>query len=355
MDPRLLAAPSVALLVLIAGCAGGLGGQTTSTPPEEVAFPAGASENGLGDVLELRRTHAQATQGMNYRADFVVETNTTHGWPVEMDRTIHHGVVDGENVTRVQMRGDLGDEVYADARHRYERFGDDHYSYDYASNGLETPVTYPPTALGTLAELLMYGNFSYEYEGTTIRSGTVLLEYGAAGEAENLRSYTATVLVDQRGVIHAARGSFSRLRETPNTDATWQQVAFDWSLTAGVEAPARPDWTESVPHVELSISDIGRTVVLENTRGSAIPADTTLQGTVTIADGETHRTNVTLAEAVDSGESVTLSVVKTDGGYVLRTGQPSGGSAATLQSVTLLGDAGSTSLMLRGERNASRS
>jgi hypothetical protein len=211
MRRRALQLVAVSCLVALAGCSGALTGGTNGADGktlDDVSNPPGVSANGT-DLAKLSDAHAAALNGSSFTLTFDVAQNSSAAnrsmgatAAVGADRRNVHVTVSGANQSM---------ETYATAQKRYLRVATgDRVDYRAANRTNDEPKLLSSTYVGTTYLDRFAGQVGANFtpDGVRQADGTSLVvlrangsDASAPGET-NVTDYSATILVDEQGVIH---------------------------------------------------------------------------------------------------------------------------------------------------------
>ncbi|GAA0655573.1 DUF7537 family lipoprotein [Salarchaeum japonicum] len=359
---RLLVTVLLAALVALAGC-GGSGTTTTAPTTDETTaatttqesvsdFPPGASASGLTNASASGLTNASALieahiDALNDTA-YAFELDATNTGGDTETRTRFAGATDGDDTVFRQNTTGSALELYASGDYALQRQSSgDTTRYQVLQGPIAAQQASSMTTVQQLVLATYLGAGDYAVTGTTTSDGTEYVELRATGvnesssTAENVESFEATLLVTQDGRIDEFTGTVRA-----NQSGTTTTTEFSYGVTdVGSADPSAPAWAADIPQVTASVADGGNALVVENTGGSAVAANTslTLMTDAGYAD-------VTFAAELAPGETAYVAATEGDGGLtatVTRDAPADGGfDFASANRVVLTGQAGSVVFQL---------
>jgi hypothetical protein len=240
---------AIAALVALAGCTGGLSGAgdpADGTPTlEEVSYPAGVSANGT-NVSALAEAHAAALENRSFTLSADTAVNTSM-----MNQSARFDAAVGQHHDTVRVNGTVMGQrvsVYLTAEKRYARYGTDgEVSYRATERTADVPRLVPSSSFTGAGYLDRFGGVANATPtGVRERNGTTLIVLRADGSnatatAEaNVTDYNATLLVDQRGVVHSLTVETTSVR-----DGQRFRTAFSMELSnVGATTVPEPAWLD---------------------------------------------------------------------------------------------------------------
>ncbi|WP_435155608.1 DUF7537 family lipoprotein [Haladaptatus sp. DFWS20] len=311
---RRLPALLLALLIVTSGCADYIPWLEQSPEPKtdsqtNLNPPPGANTQWIFDAERLLSAHESALAGMNYRKEVRIRPNHSVGSKEWANSTLVAHV--GEERTRVNQQGDLPD--YVGFRGSYEGYVANYTTMMKISREKEenryrsmTNISYPIREDiendSQMKRILSSSDFTWD--GTTVRNGTRLYRYRASSHTElpDTQSLSATVFVDERGLIHELSGSL----QTSGSRAV--SVDFSYRYSAVESPPQKPDWVSNVPRITVhSESDI---IAIEHEGGAVVPAGTTVVFSLFDPSNRSTRPygDVELSKPLKPGDVAYLSV-----------------------------------------------
>jgi hypothetical protein len=265
------------LFVLSSGCSGFLpwsdSGSTRDAPTTTLVAspspPPGANGQWIFDAERLLSAHEAVLDGTNYRKRVRIRPNQSTGPPKWANSTLVAHIGDGRLL--VNQQGDIPGFIGMGGSYKV-----------YVSNA--TATYYIPTREGP--QYRTTTNFSKpvpENVGNNTRmsqilsnsdftwNGTKLYRYGASTHTElpDVKSLSATVFVDERGLIHELSGILRTSGDRPVT------VNFSYRFSEVASSPTKPNWVNNVPHISVkSESDI---IAIKHDGGTVVPTGTTVR------------------------------------------------------------------------------
>lgn len=231
-------------LVALAGCSGALSGAGGEQTLDDVSYPDGVSENGT-NVSALADAHSTALENESFTLDVQTGVNSS-----SMNQSVSIDAQVGPNRDAISANTSTSGQqmsLYLTDEKRYERAqveGETQYRVTNRTPNAMQLVQSSFEGQSYLDQFAGMGNFTptevRDVNGTTL----IVLEADGsdataeqAGETEqpNLTDYDATILVDERGVVH--------------------------SMT--VEATSRQDGQAFDTEFSMELSDVGETTVAE--------------------------------------------------------------------------------------------
>ncbi|USZ69565.1 hypothetical protein NGM10_07485 [Halorussus salilacus] len=199
---------AVCCLVALAGCTGTLPGGTDEPTEDDVTYPDGVSENGT-DLSTLADGHAEALNESSFALAVEMTQNGSAG---EQSVAIDTAVTDDRD--RVRANASMGDRrtsMYLTEDRQYTRVTADNRTVYDDSERTSDGMGMVPSSYSGAAYVEQFGaSAGANFTPTDVREvdGTTLIELRADGsnvsapEGAEIRGYDATMLVDERGVIH---------------------------------------------------------------------------------------------------------------------------------------------------------
>jgi len=148
-------------------------------------------------------------------------------------------------------------------------------------------------------------------KGTTVRNGTRLYRYEASGSTslKDVDALSATVLVDERGIIHDLSGTV----QTTGTRSATVEFGYRYELVS--KPPVSPKWMGDRPR--LTVHRNASEITVEHHGGERIPAGTNVtfflgNNTVGVSG------DVTLVRAVGDGDvaHITITDIEDTNGHL---------------------------------------
>jgi hypothetical protein len=206
---------TVSCLVALAGCSGALSGVGGDGEPtlEDASYPDGVSENGT-DLATLSNAHNEALNGSSFALSLDVSQN---GSVANRSIAVDAAVGPDRDTVRVDISGaNQSMATYTTAEKRYLRITAGNRTNYRASERTADRTKLLPSSYSGAEYLDRFGGqVEANFTPTKVRevNGTTLIVLRANGsdvsdpEATNLTDYDATLLVDERGVIHRFEAS----------------------------------------------------------------------------------------------------------------------------------------------------
>ncbi|MFH5799603.1 hypothetical protein [Haladaptatus sp. CMAA 1911] len=268
------------LLVLSSGCAGFLpwsdSGSTrdasTTTSSASLSPPPGANGQWIFDSERLISAHESALESRNYRVTARIRPKQDVGSARWMNSTLVAHVGDG----RVRIR-EAGERVVMnDIGNPYRGYAwnDSEARCLRGAERCQSRSERTPNLLrqriGTVAPRMqnILSSADFLAKGTTVRNGTRLYRYEASGSTSlaDVETLSATVLVDERGIIHDLSGT---VRTTGTRSAT---VEFSYGYELVSNPPTSPKWMDGRPR--LTVRKNASEFTVEHHGGERVPAGT---------------------------------------------------------------------------------
>ncbi|WP_458188889.1 hypothetical protein [Haladaptatus sp. NG-WS-4] len=312
-----------ALLVVSAGCADFLPWVEQSPKPGTTSPnlnpPPGANAEWIFDAERLLSAHESALAETNYRKEVRIRPNHSTGPSEWANSTLVAHVGDGR--IRVTQRGETPG--YLGRGGAYDGYisgnttmwyvpgqanGRYHSSFNYMDRFRENVEN------ETQMERIL-SNSDFTWNGTTVRNGTRLYRYRATGytELSDVKSISATVLVDERGLVHELSG----VLETTGSRSV--AVDFSYRYSELNAPPTKPKWARKVP--QMTVTFESGVVAVEHEGGAVVPAGTTVTFSLT-NDSDAAPGTVRLPKSLEPGDTAYLSVegVEADSGRLTADG-----------------------------------
>jgi hypothetical protein len=210
MQRRALQLIAVSCLVALAGCSGALSGVGGDGGPtlEDASYPDGVSDNGT-DLAALSNAHAEALNGSSFALSLDVTQNSS---AANRSMAVDAAVGPDRDDVRVNVSGaNQTMATYATAEKRYLRISSgEGTNYRVTERTADGAKLLPSSYSGTEYLDRFAGQVEANFTPTEVREvdGTTLIVLKANEsevsdpEGTNLTDYDATLLVDERGVIH---------------------------------------------------------------------------------------------------------------------------------------------------------
>lgn len=297
--------PAVALLVVLAGCAGLPGGgpattatttdapdgttespggttgttttPTTSTVSATPDFPAGLGADGVTDAEQALGTHRETLLGSSFGYEFTRSVNRTGAGVLPLNQTFRVGYEGDTEINYMEKYGTAPNApavVYAEGALLFRQYRSNEPAYRYgferAADGDADPALGFSGPSETLVGLLAAGD--WEYVGQREVDGTTVLDFEASGSSDDAyRDFTGGVAVTTEGTIRELSASY--VRAVPGAKPI--QVSVNYAVEPGIEAPAEPAWVASIPQLAVEAGDTPGVVELRNEGGATLEAGTT--------------------------------------------------------------------------------
>lgn len=198
---------AVGCLVALAGCSGALSGEDDPTL-DDVSYPDGVSENET-NVSALADAHTEALNESGFTLSLdVVENSSMGNQSIEMGASVS---ADRENVRASVSGGDRQTSIYLTDETRYEKqTGGGETDYRVTDRRPDAMKLVPSSYSGAayVEQFAAGGEANFTPTDVRVVDGTTLVVLRADGsdvssedETETVE-YDATILVDERGVIH---------------------------------------------------------------------------------------------------------------------------------------------------------
>ncbi len=262
---------SVAFILFTAGCAGFLpwthsnSNHSPTTTAGPSSYPPGANGQWIFDAKQLIAAHESVLDGSNYRMHVDVRSNQSDGSMTWQNRTLtvrvggSHALLKGRGGTlgKQNLTGYSSEDMMAYCR---EDATVCHYR-DVSGRFRQIPNEEASQIQSVLAGSDFVAN------GTTTRGGTTLYRYETDGTTtvSDLKTISATILVDEDGLIHDFSG------EALTSDRFTAEFDYDFSVESS--PPNEPSWMDSRPRVTYRVN--ATEITLEHSHGGErIPAGT---------------------------------------------------------------------------------
>lgn len=329
MSRRPVAVISVAILVVLAGCGGVLGGDGAgpsngdpSLDPGE--YPPGLNESGLTDASLLSETHAQTLAAVGFEATYSIEVNIaapTGSRTQQIDQRVVAGA--GLSTFFVNATTTQGDRT---ANTQY--WGNESVAVQRTRSGEQIQYRPLPERINrtqqftfgtTLNQLSRFGDYSLDSTDTengqqifTFTADSVNPDLGSGNstlvDAENVSSLSSTLEVRENGVVQSFDLEFNA---STTAGETSYSVSFDLEDT-GDRDVAEPSWLESalsnITSVDLSATLENQVIRIDHNGGDPVPSESVL---IVQANETIYQT--TLEESIEAGSSVYLSLNRSSG------------------------------------------
>ena len=340
-------------VLVLAGCAGGLGAETgpsdsTNVSPDQVP---GVTNGTLSNASALVEANRNAV--------------TTHGAVLQLNQSSAQGTIDarlvvGANLSTftISSTGSLSNgqfttvDQWSNETTRFVRTSSDEETNYRVLGGHDNRLT----ILSSFSRLLSAGEFQVTNE--TSGDGNVVLTADSVSAASSstgdFESFEGRLVVTESGQIQNLSVTVTQDDET---------VTYSYELRqTGVDSVPKPGWIDDVPpsaslQAELSVDvENGSYLTLEHTRGDVVPSGTTVRvesnGTTdtvsldsSLSAGDTRyiyfdASSQQLRVTADRPETSTVSPVTspvsvrivTEGGAVLHSGGMAWESASTSEN-----------------------
>ncbi|MCO8242857.1 hypothetical protein [Haladaptatus sp. AB643] len=307
---RRLAPVLLALLVLMAGCANFLPWSDSQSDPQQTtanhpaSYPPGANGQWIFDAEQLVATHKAALSGANYRMHARVRPNQQTAsvkWQ-NTTTTVHIGS------GRTLVQGSGGSFGPRELTESYRSYSTDNMTVQcrrgaekcrYLSTRSTQGQQITKRTTSRMESLIASSDFVAN--GTTARNGTTLYRYEANGSTtfSGADRLSATVLVDEDGLIHDVSGTIHTDGKRPAT------VDFNYGFSLVSNPPTKPEWVDGVPR--LTVRTSASRFTLEHEGGERIPAGTNVSLTL-INDSATAIGTVRLPKSLGRGDIAYLTI-----------------------------------------------
>ncbi len=298
------------LLVLTAGCANFLpwshskSNQQRTTSNHPASYPPGANGQWIFDAEQLIKAHESVLDGSNYRMHVRIRPDQETA-PMEWQNTTTTVHVGGGRTLIRGSGGSFGSQELTESYRSYStddmtvqcRRGAEKCRYLSAMSTQGQQITKRTTS--RMKSLIASSDFVAK--GTTSRNGTTLYRYEANGSTtlSDADKLSATVLVDENGLIHDASGTIHIDGKRPAT------VEFDYGFSLVSRPPTKPGWVKGVPRLTVRTNASGFT--LEHESGESIPAGTNVS-LLLVNDSGTAVGTVRLPKSLGSGDVAYLTI-----------------------------------------------
>lgn len=292
----------VALLLVVAGCGGTTAPTDTATPsgtatttgsPSETPtetrsegqYPPGVDDDGdLADVTALLDAHeaetADRTVGYSYQWSGPA-SSAERRYVRRANGTAYRSVFN-----RTIGEDSVSEEFYWSDGRGYSRFRFDNQTrYAVVQNTTELVTAWTHATGGggpraVLQVILSAGNYSVD--GTVERDGRTFVRLTATEPDSSVdhstEYYDGTVLVTPAGVVYSVDATYG---DEAGSGVT-ERATMSLELTTDVEWAGTPAWIDELPRLAISTVEDGRTLAIQNTGGTALPANVTF--VVAVAD-----------------------------------------------------------------------
>ncbi|MFB6198969.1 MAG: hypothetical protein ABEI52_12000, partial [Halobacteriaceae archaeon] len=246
-------------LIVLAGCGGSPGDTTTTTTTEtisgDVSLPPGLSQSEITNVSKLTRAHqrALAQTGFEVQATIDATINGSQG-TVSQHVTQRNVVESGYSAFLVNSSSRQGKRTAT-----FTYWGNESTALYRVSQGQTIRYRTVPQSLNistftsfsdSLGIYLTLGDYSVTNVNETGEETLITLQATRPNPspnqnitslaAENVSSYTGTVVVDSSGVVHSLNVNLTAT--TSRGDATYS-LSYELVRTGKVNVP-RPDWIQ---------------------------------------------------------------------------------------------------------------
>lgn len=236
----------IGCLVALAGCSGALTGGDGAQTLDDVAYPAGVSDNGT-NVTALASTHESQLQNESFALGMASTVNASGtNQSVELDADV------GADRDRIRVNGSaVGQQVsvYVTEEKRYTRFStgnDSEAKYQVAERTPESSQMIPSSYTGRSYLDRFAGSANFTPSGVRTVDGTTLIVLEADGgnvtqsQQANVTDYDATMLVDQQGVVRSVSVEVSATRDGRQVRTQFSMNVSDVGETTAHE----PAWLD---------------------------------------------------------------------------------------------------------------
>ena len=245
MQRRIFQLLAVICLVALAGCSGALSGDNGPATLDDVTYPAGVTENGT-NVSALADAHAEALNGSSFTLGLELAQN---GSTANHSAAMHAAVGPDRGQVHVNLTGtNRRMATYLTEEKRYVRTtsnGEPAYRVvERAPEGAKlVPSSYSGAAYLDRYAAATRANFTPT--GVRVVEGTPLIVLESDGSnvsavGANVTDYGATILVDERGVVH----SFEMSART-ESDGQYSEISFSMALSnVNATTVTEPAWLD---------------------------------------------------------------------------------------------------------------
>lgn len=233
---------TVGCMVALAGCGGALTADDGPTR-DDVSYPDAVSENGT-NVSALVDGHAAALNDSSFTLSIELDQNSSTGErSVEMDARVSD---DRENVRATVVGDDEQTSLYLTEETRYEKQVTGNETDYRVTDRRSDAVKLVPSSYSGGAYIEQFGaGIGANFTPTDVREvhGTTVVALRADGsnvstpDSTEIVEYNATILVDERGVVHSFEVSVESERDGDATTLSFSMELSDLNETT-VEEPS---------------------------------------------------------------------------------------------------------------------
>jgi hypothetical protein len=303
------------LLVLSSGCAGFLpwsdSGSTrdapTATSAASLSPPPGANGQWIFDAERLLSAHEAVLDGTNYRKKVRIRPNQSTGPPKWANSSLVAHIGGGRLL--VDQRGDTPGFIGMGGS--YKVYVSNATATYYIPTREETRYRFTTNSSNTVMENVenndrmsqILSNSDFTWNETTVRNGTKLYRYRASPHTElpDVKALSATVFVDERGLVHELSGTLTTIGSRPTT------VDFSYRFSEVESPPTKPNWVNNVPHISVKSESESDIIAIEHEGGAVVPAGTTVRFSLFNRSAHTFG-DVELSKPLEPGDVAYLSV-----------------------------------------------
>ncbi len=309
---RRLPALLLVLLVVTSGCSNYLPWSNGTPEPKtdsqaNLNPPPGANTDWIFDSARLLSAHESVLSKTNYRKEVRIRPNHSTGPQKWSNTTLVAHAGDGRLL--INQRGDTPGFIGTGGSyegyvtnttatfHTPSREGTQYRSTTNSRNSV------PKYVKNDTQMRQILSNSDFTWKGTVVRNGTKLYRYRASTHTElsDVKSLSATVLVDERGFIHVLSGTLK------TTGSRTTAVDFSYRFSEVESPPTKPNWVSNVPHISVKSEPASGVIAIEHDGGAVVPAGTTVR--FSLFNRSTHAFGtVELSKPIEPGDVAYISV-----------------------------------------------
>ncbi|NEU55366.1 hypothetical protein [Halorussus sp. MSC15.2] len=246
MRRRVLQLLVLSCLVALAGCSGALPGDGAGEQTlGDVSYPAGVSDDGT-NVTALANAHESALENSSLTLSIDSTVNSSAG-----NRSVVLDAAVGSARDNVLVNGSASGRqmsVYLTPEKRYTRIatGDNSEAAYQVTNRSQEAMRLVPSYSGSGYLDQFAGMANFTPTGVRTVNGTTLLVLQADGsnatatDRANVSEFDATILVDERGVVHSVTVEATSSRNGQEFRTTYSMTISD----VGETTVAEPAWLD---------------------------------------------------------------------------------------------------------------
>lgn len=328
MVRRPLAAVAVAALVVLAGCGGVLGGDSspanqTTVDVGDTTLPPGVSQDGFSNRTRLVDGHQSALTSSGFAATYELSITLqsqagTRTQQVSQEVRASAGLSEFRvNATTQQGPRTALTQYWGNATLGLVRTQvANQTTYRKVSESLDRSRRF--TFAATLEQLLAVGDYGVTGTETvdgedrvTLSAQTVNSSLGSGSlglDAGNVSNVSSTVVVDEQGVVHSFELSFNA---SGSAGEAYYSVSFDLTGQSDMQV-SKPSWVDEA-RANVTIANLTATledgvVAINHEGGDPVP-----QGALVILQNNGSVYQGSVARSIDAGETVYLALNRSEG------------------------------------------